>query len=481
MKKTLRILSILTCIAILFSGVSCKEKEVSDGKTAIDPTLFNEYAHENIFETTFTEDGLKMVGNQNLRAACSKMRFPIKDGNKISITFAVPVFEEDSEKNIVSGTSMYTKTSVDMIIIGQTLQKPTAQIRLWADRTVGQTTVKGRIGVKYDGSFAYDSSFEKDALSWANTGEITGNMRMSTPFTLEFDLENFFSSYLGGTKDEIKPILNKDGTDAEKKLYSDFTSMFTGVNSVSVVFRFSGWTYEDLQNMGYTGFESSSCIYFQEINGQSLKTADGRIVDNAKPFIAAPELAEATTLSAYTSYVYEVKSNEENEVGKSTVLYSAFASDVLSWKELSYAIIVTDPDGKTTMFDGLNFTIGKAGIYKVSAKVKDSSGNEYTSPEREFTVTDTYRINLNGEIVTTAKKGSKVTIPTAYVTNAEGGRVDANGNAYTYTVEVMSPLEMEVPIVDGKITVNRAGTYRVKYTSSSEDGSDVKEFLIVVK
>ena len=133
MKKINRIISVIMAAAAILPIAACGGTP-SDGKTEIDNTLFNEYAHENIFETTVTEKGLKMTGTQNLRAACSKMRFAIEEKQKISLTFTVPVYEENSEDFLTSGINMYTKTCVDVMMIGQTESKPVAQLRMWAER-----------------------------------------------------------------------------------------------------------------------------------------------------------------------------------------------------------------------------------------------------------------------------------------------------------------------------------------------------------
>lgn len=480
MKKTNRIISVIMAAAAIMPIAACGGTP-SDGKTEIDSTLFNEYAHENIFETTVTEKGLKMTGTQNLRAACSKMRFAIEEKQKISLTFTVPVYEENSEEFLTSGINMYTKTCVDVMMIGQTESKPVAQLRLWAEKTAGETKVHGRVGSSLNGeSSAYDGTFINSGRPYADTEYITGNMRESAPFTIVFDKENFFQSYLNGETDEIKPVVDKEKGENEKKLYESLSENFKDVKSVSVVIRFSGLTYEDLQKKGYTGFEASSLIYITEINGQTLKSSDGRIKDETAPYISTTDIIDGRNLKAYSDYVYEVKSNESAEEGRETVLYSAFATDVLSWKDLKYKVTVTDPDGKETTYDGLNFSTGRAGTYKVKVTVTDASGNAYTSPEKEFIATDSYRINVEGTLPETAKKGSEITIPSAYVTNADGSKTDKDGNPYAYTVKVMNPLEMEETIVNGKVTLKRSGVYTIRYTSESADGRDTKEFRIRV-
>ena len=455
----------------------------SDGKVEMDLTLMNEYAHENIFEITPTADGLMMEGIQNLKAACSKMRFPILDGEQLSCTFALPTFEEDSEDYLVTGVNMHTKTCVDILLIGQTTERPTAQLRLWAERSPDAVCVSSRITYRLNGESAtYDTSFAEEAATYpyADGKKVTGNMRASMPFTVVFDKENLFQSYVDGDGETLVPLL-EETKETDKKVIDGMKELFADVQSVSAVFRFSGKTREDLVNEGMTGFEASSCFVLKEINGQNLCTADGRIEDDCAPYIAPPELVEGKSLAAYTDYTYEVKTNEASEAGRDTVLYSSFATDVLSWKNLSYSLIITAPDGSVTTTEGLAFSIGAAGEYKVRVVVRDESGNEYTSPERAFTAADTYRINIEGDIPATASRGSTFRLPSAYVTNADGERTDASGNAYTYTVIVEDPLAMEVEIgADGTITFDRNGIYIITYTSESADGTDERVWRVTV-
>ncbi|MBQ8886065.1 MAG: hypothetical protein IJY62_06830 [Clostridia bacterium] len=485
MKKSRLFVCVLLVLVSCFS-VACgkqnggKKETPSDGKVTMDKTLFNEYAHENVFEIKNTAEGLEMQGIQNLKCACSKMRFSIEEGQKLSLTFKAPVWENDSEDYLVDGVNMYTKTCVDVMLRGQTASAPIAQLRLWGEKAVDKTSVSGRVAYGMDGSsYAYESSFGSTGLPFSDTKKVSGNMRENSYFTIEFDKENLFSSYVGGERMQIEPLLDESNEEA-KQTANGIREAFKDVKSVSIVLRFSGKLREDLVEMGYTGFEASSRIIISEINGQSLATADGRLKDTKKPYISAPEIVEGLKLSAYNRYTYEVKSNESVTAGNSTVLYSAFATDVLSWAKLSYALLITPPNGTETRTEGLDFSTQGAGVYKVRVAVKDESGNEYISPQREFVVVDTYRINLDGEIPAKAKKNAELTLPNAYVTNASGERTDANGQEYPLEVSVSDPLDLEVEIVNGKIKFTRTGTYIIRYTSTSEDGSDEKEFRIIV-
>lgn len=487
-KMTALLLSI--CTAVPFAACAQtpdssagNNNEPSDGKVQMDLTLMNEYAHENIFEITPTADGLMMEGIQNLKAACSKMRFPILPGEQLSCTFALPTFEEDSEDYLVTGVNMHTKTCVDIILIGQTTERPTAQLRLWAERSPDAVCVSSRITYRLNGESAtYDTSFAEQAAEYpyADGKKVTGNMRASMPFTVVFDKEKLFQSYVDGDSETLVPLLDET-KNADKEVIDGMKKLFADVDSVSVIFRFSGKTREDLVNEGMTGFEASSCFVLKEINGQSLCTEDGRIKDDCAPYIAPPEIVEGKSLAAYTDYTYEVKTNEASEAGRETVLYSSFATDVLSWKNLSYSLIITAPDGSVTTTEGLTYSIGAAGEYKIKALVRDESGNEYVSPERTFTAADTYRINVEGDIPATASRGSSYKLPSAYVTNADGERTDVNGNAYTYTVTVEDPLAMEIEIgADGTITFERNGIYIITYFSESADGTDKRVWRVTV-
>ena len=485
MKKIWKITACVLCCCALFTGASCgiKPKENSDGKVAIDTSLMNEYSHENIFEITPTKDGLKMEGIQNLRAACSKMRFSIEEGEKLSVTFSLPVYEEDSEDFITTGINMHTKTCVDVMLRGQTVDAPTAQLRLWGEKNPEVGCVPSRITYRMNGESAtYDSSFSADAgeYPYADGAKVTGNMRASKSFTIVFDKENLFQSYVGGDGTEIVPLLDET-KEEDKRVIDGMKNAFSGVRSVSLIFRFSGLLQKDLEDRGMTGFEASSCFVLKEINGQSLCSEDGRIKDDGLPYIASPEIAEGQKLVAYRDYVYEVKTNESADVGRETVLYSAFATDVLSWKNLDYYLIITSPDGTVTKTDGLKYSVKEGGTYKVKAVVRDESGNEYVSKEASFTAVDSYRINVLGDIPEKAKKGSAVIIPSAYVTNAEGSRKDSEGNEYQYTLTIKNPLDMDVTVgADGKITLDRNGVYIIVYKSVSADGEDVREYRIVV-
>ncbi len=462
-----------------------------DGKVVYDTTLFNEWANDNPFTITATEKGLQMESVQPRKTPCSKQRFPIENGQKVSFTFSLPTYQEDLtgktglERFIDTGTAIRTNTIYDIILREQTAEKSQIQFRIYgetSETSVNTESCNTRVLVGPNGANVVWES------GWATTTEtnvvpthrITGSMRESSSFTFVFDKENIISTYLDGDTTELKPLLNASVPE-EKAVIDKCKELFADAKSVNITVRGQGKTKDDLESAGINDREATECIVFSEICGQSLRTADTRIADTAAPYVSDPVLIEGGELAAYNTYTLEIKSNEANAPANSTVIYSNFSSDVLCWSSLESWLKITYPDGTTSNIRGLKFSTKEAGTYKIAVTVRDGAFNTYTSNALTVEVKDTYRINLEGTIPETAAKGSSFTLPSAYVTNAEGSRKDAEGNDYTYTVEVENPLGMPVEVdEDGKFTFTLGGQYVIRYTSESADGSDTREYKVTV-
>ena len=168
----------------------------------------------------------------------------------------------------------------------------------------------------------------------------------------------------------------------------------------------------------------------------------------------------------------------EYEVGETLVLPTVIANDVLDGDVNAYMTvkspsgeIVTTLDGKRLenfRVDGskLEVKLEEYGSYLMTVYTKDSWENETTISSLTWVV-DTIEptFTLNGEIVSTAKVGQKVSVPTVKAT-------DNFSKNTTVRVYVMMPGGTMMDVTNNKgFVANDAGVYTIVYYVTDEAGN----------
>jgi hypothetical protein len=171
------------------------------------------------------------------------------------------------------------------------------------------------------------------------------------------------------------------------------------------------------------------------------------------------------------------------------VLPTIIANDVLSGNVDAY-VTLTSPSGNymTTMdgkvlnnvrYDGTEWKVvfGEYGDYVLSISCQDNTGN-YAMIPVVYSVVDQVKptLTISGEVVSTAKVGENVSLPTAQVSDNLEGEL-------TLVVYVIMPNGhvLEVKEGDKGFTATKAGVYMVVYSVSDEQGNfDYKYYKITV-
>ncbi|MGN1062274.1 MAG: hypothetical protein ACI4RO_04020, partial [Candidatus Scatosoma sp.] len=182
----------------------------------------------------------------------------------------------------------------------------------------------------------------------------------------------------------------------------------------------------------------------------------------------------------YADYTYLVRTTLSEPISSNTYFYSDFANDIISFRSLTYKLHLVTPGGDTQEFDGLTFSLGGAGKYKISITATDSSGNEYTSAETEFTATDVFRLVL-GEYVTQGKTGETYTLPAVKAVDGNGSEKDASGNTYNVTIKITDPFGMAVTPVNNAFELTKEGNYTIRISAVNPDTEEIAVKTITVK
>ncbi len=409
-----------------------------------------------------------------------RMFFNVADGQRFSMKFKVPVYENDSENYVTAGDNFYCKYICDVIVESFT-NSGKAVLRLWGDsgKAVGATNISGRItaGDLHDKTAASNPDEVAEGI-W-----IKGAMRENNEFYIAFDTRDFFKSYWGDW-DTTGSLLTMSGSVAngeavKNTLAAAFNPEGNECESVQVYFRLSAQ-----HASGYDGDEAHcpehapnalSKVIVTEVNGQSLANTNGSLEDTVAPYLAPVKVKEKAEIVRDKTYDLEIKSSPRESATK--VLYCDYASDVLCYERLSYKVKVTGPSGTAKTSDGLGDVVfSEEGKNKISVTAADLAGNTYTTPETEVNVVRGFVLTVS-DVPTEGVQGEKVTLPA-------GTATDSNGISCPVTIKVEDPYTKEVELTgDNSFTPATTGVYVVTYSSQNADGtqSDSKTFRVSVK
>ncbi len=169
--------------------------------------------------------------------------------------------------------------------------------------------------------------------------------------------------------------------------------------------------------------------------------------------------------------IFEVAETLRVEVGTYFDVPSATGTDKSG--NLYFPVItVLDPDGEEVIYESGKFFAAKKGNYTVRYVVK--RGDETITDETIVTSSDTTAPEIelkNSEVY--ELQGSVYTLPAATVRDNYDG-------AATLASSVSAKFgETEVTVADGKITLDNAGEYKVKYTFADAEGNENSATLTV--
>lgn len=240
--------------------------------------------------------------------------FSIANGNKVVIELSVKFF--DTNGNLL--TKSQNGYALDIYI--KNAANPDQQLgmlRIWTDS---------------GGATCGNHSCEVFGNGWNNQGAgywIMGDATAESKFVIQFDQENFISSYVGG-REGMVPLANES-------LLADRREVLKNVDAI----RF--------EVGGDNGFTASTEVVLRAINGQSLASKDGMFTDTTPPaFLPA---SVNTALKVGTAYTIP------------TQAYDIFG-------DVQYSLRI---DGKT--LSGKTFTPTKTGKLDVVLVAADKAGN----------------------------------------------------------------------------------------------------------
>lgn len=488
--------ALLPCLlTALFCGAAGAGKMPMAAKRAnadvsavqISKDLFNEYAGspdgKNNFDITCSKDGLVMEAGlvrayESYMTACSYPSFAVSGGNSFSLTITLPQYK-----------APYDNKYTDIIFISQdgvtglNGDRTLAQFRIWNDALKGRFSVydnsnywnsENTGGVHEGSGKPYKDIYKSDVPLYPETTP-SGDNR----FTIKFDVENFLQTVIepnGG----LQPFVS-DGEERYQNFMQNLREGFASTTAVKVVIRMGGMkTSEEYEKEGKeTPAQCRVRVTLNEVNGQSLQSEQGYIIDGVKPYISDPVAADKV-IPSYSDYTYLVRSTFSEPISSNTYFYSNFANDVISFRSLTYKLHIVAPNGEIEHVDGLSFSLGGAGKYKISVTAIDEAGNEYTSAETEFVATDVFRLVL-GDYVTEGKTGDKYVLPEVKALDGNGGETGANGEAYQITVKITDPFGMAVLPENGAFKLTKSGNYSIKISATNPDTNEVAVKTITVK
>ncbi|MGN1062455.1 MAG: hypothetical protein ACI4RO_04930, partial [Candidatus Scatosoma sp.] len=314
MKRFLKRLTVLLFAFVLFGGVAALRRETPTAAKAataaqITKDLFNEYAGspdgKNNFDIQYSATGLVMETGvvrayESYMTACSYPSFAVSDGNAFSLTVTLPKFG-----------APYDNKYTDFIFISQdgftcpNGEYTLAQFRIWND------SMKGRFSV-YDNS-SYWNSENKEGIHEGSGKPYADIYKSDVPlypeitengdyrFQIKFDTQNFLQTVI--TQDgKMQPFVS-DSEPRYQNFLNNLREGFASTTAVKVVIRLGGMkTAEEYEKEGEE--KPGQCrvkITLNEVNGQSLQSENGYIIDAVKPYVSDPKTADKT-IPSYADY-----------------------------------------------------------------------------------------------------------------------------------------------------------------------------------
>lgn len=492
--KFLKSLTLLCLLTVLFFGTAgvwktpiITKKAKADFAVQITKDLFNEYAGspdgKNNFDITYSKEGLVMETGvvrayESYMTACSYPSFAVSDGNSFSLTVTLPKYG-----------APYDNKYTDIIFISQdgvtglNGEYTLAQFRIWNDSLKGRFSVydnssywnsENKEGIHEGSGKPYADIYKSDVPLYPETTQ-NGEYR----FKIKFDTQNFLQTVITSSG-EMQPFVSDDEPRYQNFLHN-LREGFASTTAVKAVIRMGGMKtaeeYEKAEEK--TPGQCRVKITLNEVNGQSLQSEQGYVIDTVKPYISDPVVADKI-IPSYSDYTYLVRTTFSEPISSNTYFYSNFANDVISFRTLKYKLHIVTPEGDTRQVDGLSFSLGGAGRYKISVTAIDESGNEYKSAETEFIATDVFRLVL-GEYVTEGKTGETYTLPTVTAVDGNGSETDVSGNAYKVTIKITDPFGMTVTSENGAFKLVKEGNYAIRISAVNPDTEEIAIKTITVK
>lgn len=255
-----------------------------------------------------------------------KRNFSLVDNEAISFRISANFYDEDG--NVITQSVNDGGGAFNIAVYNAANEQKISTLRIWVNSQPNGADQNTQLWATVNGD---DWQYSVSGERW-----IKGTAKLSSSFYIQFDKENLFSSYVGGS-DSITPLAtNIDYVNAVK-------NNLEGVDEV--FFRFGA----------SNGFTEDASLVISEINGQALTNVDGVIND-----VSAPKFSTKNNLPATLPVNVPVALNIE-------------AFDLLD-SNLKYQVKYGEDEFK----DGLTFTPLVVGDDSVTIKAIDSSNNETT-------------------------------------------------------------------------------------------------------
>lgn len=273
--------------------------------------------------------------------------FSLKHNEKISFELSAKLFDDAGNQISKSQNS----DALDIYMHNKADGSQLALLRIWTGSAGGT-----------NGSHSYllhgNNWNGVSGATW-----IAGDARENSSFLIQFDKQNLFSSYVGGS-DQITRL-----DDADNNYLNTWKDSFANVDEVYFVIQ------------GENGFTNDTEFVIKSINGQSLANSNGNFTDNV-----APTFKDATVAAT-------LNANEEYTIP--TEAFDLFGA-------VSYSLKVGD-----NVIDGRTFTPTEAGALTVTLNATDAAGNVATK-DYTFNVVST----ITAPVITTLPeiKGTEVSL-----------------------------------------------------------------------
>lgn len=340
--KKLKLLSVFMLIASSAMIIASNTKELNalDGK--VETSTIEAWKFAGGWETTtsYTNDGaMVVIPGASSKGASEAWKysttipndsmmspsFSLKNNGKIAIEISAKLFDNDG--NTISKSQ--NSDALDIYVYSKVGDAQLGMLRIW--------TASG-------GATNGDHSFNLYGNNWDNYSSgswIKGRATADSSFIVQFDKDNFFSSYVGG-QDGLVCLDNRN-----QALLNHINNNVK--NADEIYFKICG----------ENGFTNDTEITVKSINSQSLANSDGCFTDTIAPKFNNE--AVSSTLNINEEY---------------TIPTTAF--DLLS--DVTYSVTYNGNE-----IEGKTFTPTKAGNNVVTLNAKDSANN-VASKELEFEV-----------------------------------------------------------------------------------------------
>ena len=347
--------------------------------------------------------------------------FSLKNNQKISFELSAKLFDDAGNQISKSQNS----DALDIYMHNKADGAQLALLRIWTGSAGGT-----------NGSHSYllhgNNWNGVNGATW-----IAGDARENSSFLIQFDKENLFSSFVGGS-DQITRL--DDGNNTYLNTWKD---SFANVDEVYFVIQ------------GENGFTHDTEFVLKSINGQSLANSNGNFSDNIAPTFK--DASVAATLNANEAY---------------TIPTEAF--DLLG--AVTYSVKVGDQ-----VIDGRTFTPTEAGSLTVTLNATDVAGNVATK-DYTFNVVST----IEAPVITTLPQiaGKEVSLYET-ITFAKPEFTDETGTAavvlkvYKDDQEVLALQENDAHQFAYTVDPTFAsGEYKFVYEITNAGGTTVSDAIL---